>query len=139
VTPVVTHRSQRDWSKYNVESMGRDELLTLLQELAQEMDSIRAQIDDAKAEAAANGVYSDRDWFRRANVALRARGRFHQRIQMRLSSLRRAERAENARQTVEHTPLETHFMRAAKEVLPRETYERIMQLAHGRMSHDHSA
>jgi hypothetical protein len=125
----MSHRSQEYWAKYKIEEMSREALLPVLQELTEEMDSIRAQIEKAKADRRTTGAYSDPDWFYRANTALRARGRLHQRIQMRLAQLKREEKADNVANA--HT-VEREFVTAAKSILPRETFERIMQIAQGR-------
>src|SRR5690606_10044106 len=54
-----------------VEHRTRDILLAEQQKLLDDINSVKAQISDAKARAAATGGYADRDWFSRANFALK--------------------------------------------------------------------
>jgi hypothetical protein len=77
------------WENTNLEELDREGLLDLQAKVCESLDAIKTQLDEAKANAAQNGNYSDADWFRRAQSAQRWRGRFHQKIQARLSALKK--------------------------------------------------
>jgi hypothetical protein len=65
-------------------------------EVDTEIGDIRDQIRDAKGRAAATGVYSDRDWYRRVHGALRIRSQQSQEIQLRLGEVNRRIKSYNA-------------------------------------------
>lgn len=46
--------------------------------LMEKLARLKMQIEGAKAEAAATGIYEDRDWFNRANFAYRMLAKEHQ-------------------------------------------------------------
>jgi hypothetical protein len=113
----------------DVNSLSREQILDMLPQLTAEMDEIRTQIEDAKAKAAATGDYADREWFRRAKYALRAKGRLHQQLQYRLGVLRKE-------RSTQSTEVEKQFVNVAREVLPDEQFHRILQTAMGRVNGD---
>lgn len=79
----------------NFEEMGREECLRLHGELSDESGRIKAQLEQARANVVARGEYSDPDWYVRATVAQRITARKLQRVQLRLSVLKREEKAHN--------------------------------------------
>lgn len=105
-----------------IEGMDRDELLTLKAQIDDEMASIRSQIEKARAHQKLTGEYAHPDWYRRANDALRHRGRESQRIQIRMAKLRAERHAELQSQNPSDAEA---FVRAARLILDRETYLRI--------------
>jgi hypothetical protein len=113
----------------DVDSLTREQILDMLPQLTAEMDEIRTQIEDAKAKAASTGDYADREWFRRAKYALRAKGRLHQQLQYRLGVLRKE-------RSTQSTEVEKQFVNVAREVLPDEQFHRILQTAMGRANGD---
>ena len=52
----------------------RSDLIMERAELQEKLDSIKSQLEAARTRAAANGEYSDRDWYRRAEHARRSAG-----------------------------------------------------------------
>lgn len=88
--------------------------------LAEEMASIRAKVEKAKAGFRATGQYADPVWFAKAKAALRFKGVEHQQLQREAGRLRAIERAATAVRT------ETAFIDIAREQLPAETFHRIM-------------
>lgn len=81
-----------------IENMSDAEIENRLAEVTEEIAQIKTQIGAAKAEAAATGNYADRDWFLRANHALRMKGREHQLLQTEHGKRRKAVRRDfNAR------------------------------------------
>jgi len=110
----------------DVNALTKEQVLELLPQVTVEMDSIRQQIDAARVKARTTGEYADPDWYQRAQCALRARGRFHQRLQFRLSALKQTQ----------SKGLDGYFVDAARELLPREQFERLLQAASGRSTRD---
>ncbi|MCA9640055.1 MAG: hypothetical protein KC492_05145 [Myxococcales bacterium] len=71
---------------------------SLLQEkntVDEEARSIRAQIDNAKLRRVETGEYSDIGWWRRANDALKHKGRESQRLQTKIAEIKQQIRAAN--------------------------------------------
>jgi hypothetical protein len=91
--------------------------------LDEEMNSIRAQIDHAKARRFKEGTFADPDWWARANSALRHKGRRRQELQNQLGELNRRQRAENKAKADQNDG--SAFIRAAKRLLPGEVYANI--------------
>ena len=111
----------------DVSNLTREQILDMLPQLTAEMDEIRTQIEDAKAKAAATGDYADREWFRRAKYALRAKGRLHQQLQYRLGTLRKPKSPQSMAQ---------HFIDVARETLSSDQFHQILQTAMGRANCD---
>lgn len=104
----------------DVEQSTDEELQARLDEVSEELASIRLQVDTAKSRARAQGEYSDPDWFHRAQFALRMKGQEHQRIQRELSR-----RKKRAREHADNSIGEC-FIRAAKRRLDEEVFTDIM-------------
>lgn len=68
----------------------KDDLLALRLRVESDLGRIKGQINDAKRRAATGGGFADRDWLGRAEYAAREKAAFVQKIQMRLSVLKRA-------------------------------------------------
>lgn len=108
----------------------RDEKQRLLDEKQAnlvEADAIKRQIADAKARVHTHGEYSDPKWFSSANAALKFRTRRDQAIQTRLSTISKEIKKLNGNGHVEVT--DKLFITAARLMLPRETYQAIMDMA----------
>ena len=101
----------------------KDALLELRLEVQGEMDSITTQITEARRRFAAGEGGADRDWLRRAESALKHKGRMMQAIQLELSRLKgkSSDRIESA------------FIEAARELLLPEVFKNVMDAAHERM------
>lgn len=95
------------------------ELLTLQEDIG----SIRSQVEGAKAEQAATGVYADRVWYRRASDALKHKGRLHQSYQLLMAEIGKRIRVLNIEvSAVNNASDEREFVRLARLLLPEETY-----------------
>jgi hypothetical protein len=97
----------------------RSDLLRLKLELGSDMDHIRGQLDKAKHEYRKTGRRTDEDWFRRAKSVLRIKGRQIQQIQIRLVELKAAKKEQ----------LPTVFMKLAKEKLPDDKFQKLLDAA----------
>lgn len=76
-------------SHIDVSSLNREDLMEFRILLQEEIDQIAAQLNKAKGNAAANGVYSDPEWYRAAETAKKIRGRYMQEIQLQLRKARK--------------------------------------------------
>lgn len=95
----------------NTENMTISEMEQRLSEVAEEIASIKTQIDFAKSDAAANGEYSNRIWFNNARHALRMKTIENQNLMLELGKRRKSER-KDANDTFER-----RFMDVAKKRL----------------------
>lgn len=91
--------------------------------LDEDMNSIRTQIDHARARRFKEGIFADPDWWARANSALRHKGRRRQELQNQLGEMNRRQRAENKINSDRDDG--RAFVRAAKALLTGEMYARI--------------
>ena len=99
-----------------------------LGEVTEEIALIKAQIAEAKGIAAETGDYSDSDWFHRANLALRFKGREHQALQLEFGKRRKEERRQR------NDTFERAFIDAARDLLDADTYKMVMAAAVARSS-----
>ncbi len=104
-----------------------DECLAAMNELDEERLAIEGQISASSARFHASGERGDPLWFSKAKLALGHRKRLRQRVQERLGTLRRAEKAEHHAST--SAAFERRFIQAAKAMLPQETYEALVRAA----------
>ena len=107
-------------SKEELAAMEEDQLAAL-----EEIASIKEQIARAKARAAADGEYSDADWYQRANRALRHKQIEHQSLMQRTAELRK--RLKQEAQQEQNQRFETAFIAAAKGMLDGDTFQRIVR------------
>lgn len=96
----------------------------------QKIAEIKAQIDMAKSQARATGVYSDAVWFVKANAALRYTQAEMQRAQYRLGEQRRTEAA--VRNAADSESFLRHLLAAAKEQLGEDGYRDLIAAARSR-------
>jgi hypothetical protein len=113
----------------DLESLDAEQLRRLKQQQTAESHRIRETVDRARREAAQSGQYSDRDWFHRAETALRIRGRQDQQIQSRLRELRVQRRVAPRSAKQPPPPLRLRdigfadcFIRVAKTKLSKEVF-----------------
>jgi len=100
----------------NVKDMSTEDVERRLGDVTAEIAEIKAQIGEAKGIAAETGEYSDTEWFHRANLALRLKGREHQALQIEFGRRRKEERrAHNSR-------IERAFIDAARARLDATTF-----------------
>ena len=91
--------------------------------------AIRSQIESAKGRAFTESVYADNDWWRRANNALRFKGRQRQQLQDKYGAVNRVVRQLRAGQVnIIETSREQLFIKAASLILPKETYVRLWSI-----------
>lgn len=99
-----------------------DECDWLRHELTLDVADLEKAINVARAKAA-HGVYSDPEWYHSTNQLLRETKAMLQALQARRGQLSREGRER----------LERAFVDVAKEVLPRETFHRLMDRAEARI------
>lgn len=87
---------------------------------AEDIASIRGQIEMAKAKRFSEKVWADPVWFARASAALRHKGRQHQSYQTSLHELKR--RRQEAVRKLDAWDDNRMFINAAKSVLNKEQY-----------------
>ena len=80
----MSARTDIDERRIDFRSADREYLLEILEELHEDLDSIKYQIASAKRILAIDGEYSDPDWWIKINSLLRLRRRQIQKIQHRL-------------------------------------------------------
>ena len=106
-----------------------DQLEELLWEKEQELarlDSIKAQVEEARRKAAITGDYSDSDWYNRAEGAQRACSRNVQKINHDISAINRKLKRLN----IEESDSEyRRFRIAAHRLLDADTFQRIVDEA----------
>lgn len=107
-------------------TMSDEGIQALLLERQAEMARVREQIARAKAKVAETGDYSDSDWFHSANRALRHMGIEHQRLQHEMSARKKRKHEEGQ---AKHVDVGRAFMKAAKAMLPHETYMHLVRMA----------
>lgn len=90
-------------------------LMVAIGQLTEESSQIRSQIAAAAARRAAEGVWADRDWWRRANFALREKGRQMQQLQWTLGEVNRRLRATSHQER--DSELVGCLMEVAKEII----------------------
>ena len=97
------------------------ELLSMKATIEMNMVDIKGKIDTAQGRAASNGVFSDPDWWARANSYKRVLGFLHQRIAFRQRELK---------ELISEKSVGSFFMKAAKNELDPSLYERLLATAH---------
>ncbi len=98
----------------------------------EEIASIKEQIARAKARAAAEGDYSDANWYQRANRALRHKQIEHQSLLRSAAELRKRLKQEAQRE--QNPRFEQAFIAAAKGMLDEDTFQRIVQRANASLA-----
>ena len=72
-----------------------DDLLSIKLRVDDSIRDVKAQVDEARASAAAEGAYADRDWWQRANGFIRIASRFSQEIQLEIRRRKTSEKSRN--------------------------------------------
>lgn len=109
--------------RLNLEGESEQELLDLKSDIDLDITTIRIQLSDAKAKVVTDGSYSDPEWWRKANAALKIKGRQSQQIQNELSLMRRKKQEIKAQQ------FERRFIDIAKKELSEEVFQKILNQA----------
>ena len=105
----------------------KESLIQEIDDLLDEMVTIRVQLDFAKSEAKVNGGYSDIDWFNKAKHALAIKGRQHQKLQRKLAEANKIEK-QNLRNRADR-----RFMNAARKILADQTFRDILESSEGEL------
>lgn len=100
--------------------MSLDEQNDLLME---KLAHLKSQIEGAKANAAATGDYSDRDWYNRANLAYRMVAKEHQTCLREIGERNRARRRANG------DSVDRRFISIARHRLDPDLFKSIMDEA----------
>jgi len=117
------YRREGRLSGEDLKAASYDELLDLKVLVDENTAQIREQLDSAKSDAAATGIYADRNWFRSATAAMRIKGQLGQRIQ---NEIRRKKQLEKEERQMEQHDREWLLMRAMDEVLTSEQKQRVV-------------
>ena len=107
----------------NAKDMSTENIGHRLGEVTAEIAKIKAQIGKAKGHAAESGEYADTDWYNRANLALRLKGRERQVLQLEFGMRRKEERKAH------NSTIERAFIAAARLRLNPLTFQAIMDEA----------
>ena len=107
----------------DLSKLSRTELLARKQKLDSEMADIKLQLEQARLIKHQTGQYAEREWYLRANNALRGKGLESQAIQLELS--RRKEKQRNKRPDT----LEGRFVEIARQKLAEEVFTDILSEA----------
>lgn len=105
---------------FDLDTMSPDALLDLKLRLEEEIDDIKRQITEARAYAAAENVYADRDWYWAAVTAQRKKGRQVQAIQLALKKKKQRPRIRSVPDA---------FMDIARAWLPSEMFQEMFEEA----------
>jgi hypothetical protein len=104
--------------------------------LQREKDAIDAQVTEAKRLAAVGEGFSDPVWLTNAELAAKIRGRKIGRLQATLGDVLRQERARLHSAALDHpSPFERAFVRLARELIPRDLYDQIVNQANAATKH----
>ncbi len=101
------------------DSLDREHLLNVKDELQEAINNIKAQLDHAKAEFQATGTYADPKWYASANAALRAKRLTSQKLSREIGKRRKVEQPNT-------TSLGEAFIKEAKTLLAKDTFEMLM-------------
>ncbi len=116
-----------------ISEMSYEELSALLPGLELDAAQIRASLEEARSKVATGGGYSDPDWYRRANFALRMKGREMQMVQRELGVKKREQAKDNVTASAsESTSWERKFVYAARSFLSKKDFDAIVAEAEGR-------
>ncbi len=113
-----------------ITAMADHELVDILPQLELAVALIRDSLQEARTKVVTERVYSDPDWYRRANFALRMRGREMQMVQREMGKRKRA-RAVEHKEAPDLAALtwERQFVKTAKVMLTGELYTALCNAA----------
>lgn len=100
-----------------------NELLKYKVEIDGSSTSAQMQIDAAKGKMHSDGEYADPDWWAKVNGYKRMLGFLSQKIQLRIREVKEAQKLEAS------LKIEPIFMDVARQVLPYEQFNEILQRA----------
>ena len=98
-----------------------NEMLGLLDDIME----IKMQLDEAKSDAAANGVFFDRKWFLSAKYTLRKKGMRHQRLLRIVADKKRSLREKKA--SNQDLVRERIFIRMVRDIMSKDKYLALWQ------------
>jgi len=132
---------EREEQKRRLRKMNPEQLQEMKIRLQERIDSIEAQLNEARQKAAKDGEYADQDWFNSAQYAKKAMGRNIQYIQMLQSRGTSPDQPtaepgnipegsfEEALRKIDSLSWKQFFVEEAKDRLPEETYMEIARAA----------
>jgi len=112
---------------FDFSSMSDSDLSHRLEKVLAELAMIKDQVECAKVRRIETGEYADPDWYRRANTALRHKGREHQALLMESGKRRRTGNQRVAAASA--SSKDRVFIRVALRRLSREVFEEIAREA----------
>ena len=125
---MSTQEQESRWRP--LEAMTIDELLVEKVWIDGELGKIKLQLEEARKRVYTTGEYADHDWYSRARSAQRIYGQRSQKIQTRLSALKREQKARNVEKAQVRTNQFKHvFMRLVRERLGEAEYLELCDLA----------
>ena len=113
----------RTYVKDTLTAESTEEMQEVFDRLEDEADAIADQLRAAGAIRIKTGVYSDPDWYRAAQHALKAKRKTQARIGRKMSQIKREAKAQRA------SGVAQLFVEEAKRVLPSDTWNDIMDVA----------
>ena len=123
--------------EYNIEDLGRDDLINLKAMLQEQSYDMQEQIAEAGRLKYETGQRADPDWFHRVKYALRKKKSEIQAIQNELGKRRRERVAKGRDKTaIQARTFERTFVDVAKEELPIEEFYRLVGIAKARQEDD---
>ncbi len=93
--------------------------------LLDDIMEIKMQLDEAKSDAAANGVFFDRKWFLSAKYTLRKKGMRHQRLLRIVADKKRSLREKKA--SNQDLVRERIFIRMVRDIMSKDKYLALWQ------------
>ena len=107
-------------------ALSTDELQAHADQLAADLNRINAQLQEARGNVRVSGIYSDTEWYRKANTARSIKGQEHQFVLREIGKRRRTENAQ--RQGQDSVTFERAFMATAKEYLSAQQFGELLAL-----------
>jgi len=104
-----------------------DAMIAEKDQLQEEVDTIKHQLDMATATYHETGERTDPIWFQKATHAMRCKQRDVQKLARKIAKARKGNRAQHGNE------LGNIFIDVARETLPQEQFQRILQTAQGRV------
>ena len=111
----------------DTDEMSLDELQNINDNMQMDIDMMQVEIDTAKAKRVATGEYSDIEWWRKINLALRLTRRNRQRL------IRAITEKKKSQKQAENKTFERTFIQLAKTTLEPATFQEIIDATHEAM------
>lgn len=115
-----------DSKLYDTDTMSRDEIMLIKVKVESDIDAIQSQLKRAHDNLKENGIHADRVWYRKAESALKFKGRLIQSLQVILSQ----------RKTEKRRSVCEYFIDVARENLLSDVFHEILEEANKRAAED---